>query len=166
MSSLATVVDSWPVQLGLVVVMVLVAAGLMDLAMRAFTGQLRRPLLRRPVLRPLRRRRRRRPGAGRSRPLARQANAEPVRRPLQTVALDLRRLGRELALVSAGTPAAHRQGLQAAYDDVLLEAAAALEVAHRLRECTPGEEREVERLRLLTALVDAGLVVNPPGAHG
>lgn len=152
--SFSAVVASWPVQLGSVVVMVLVAAALMDLTMRAFTGQLRRPRVRvhtRTV---------------RARTATRAAEPPPRRRPLQAVALDLRRLGREISLVSAGTPAAHRQGLQAAYDDVLVEAATALEVDHRLRECPPGEEREVERLRLITALVDAGLVVSSPGAHG
>lgn len=159
---LADVVRSWPVQLGLVVAMVLVGAALMDLALRAFTGQLRRPVLRPPVLR-LRAPRRR---PTRARAAVGTAVPEPRRRPLQAVALDLRRLGREIALVSAGTPAAHRAGLQAAYDDVLVEAAAALEVGHRLRGCAPGEERELERLRLVTALVDAGLVLSPPGARG
>ncbi len=150
MPSLSVVVASWPVQLGLVVVMVLVGVGSMDLAMRLFTGTLRPP----------------RPRARRFRPPVHTPAPEPRRRPLQAVALDLRRLGREIALVSAGTPAARRRGLQAAYDDVLVEAAAALEVEHRLRECLPGEELEVERLRLLTALVDAGLVVSSPGAPG
>lgn len=159
-SSFSAVLGSWPVQLGLVFAMVLAAAALMDLSMRAFTGQLhRRPGRRTPGRllgrRPGRRTSRARPGAGRRLPAA------PTRRPLQSVALDLRRLGRELALVSAGTPAAHRRGLQAAYDDVLIEAAATLEVPHRLPACDPGEERELERLRLLTALTDAGLVVSP-----
>lgn len=150
--SFTTVAGSWPVQLGLTVVMVLVACWLMDLSMRGFTGQWRRERRRRPV---------------RFRaPLPRTPPAEPRRRALQAVAADLRRLRRELALVSTGASAAHRAGLQAAYDDLLVEAAEALDVPHRLRQTVPGEAREMERLRLGTALTDAGLVLGDPGARG
>jgi hypothetical protein len=81
----------------------------------------------------------------------------PARRPLELVAADLRRLARELSLVPSGTPVARRRGLLAAYDDVLREAAAALEVPERLAEVPPAA-REVERMRLLGALRAAGLV--------
>ncbi|MFW3170641.1 hypothetical protein [Geodermatophilus sp. CPCC 206100] len=87
---------------------------------------------------------------------------EPVRpshRPLEVVAADLRRLSRQLARVPAGVPMARRLGLQAAYDDVLVEAAELLEVPHTLTGTPPGRARDAERLRLQAALVAAGLVV-------
>jgi hypothetical protein len=83
-----------------------------------------------------------------------------VRRPIQVVAADLRRLARQLALVPAGAPAVRRQALLAAYDDVLVEVAGQLEVPHRLAAVPRGPARDAERQRLLTALEDAGLAVH------
>ncbi|TWH75685.1 hypothetical protein JD78_04249 [Modestobacter roseus] len=82
----------------------------------------------------------------------------PARRPLEAVAADVRRLTRELAMVPGGMPMARRRGLLAAYDDVLVEAAALLQVDHRLTEVPP-EHRELERIRLIGSLEAAGLVV-------
>jgi hypothetical protein len=82
------------------------------------------------------------------------------RRPLQAVAADVRRLGRRLALVPAGAPMVRRRALQAAYDDVLAEAAGMLGVPHALTAEPPGRGRDVERLRLLAALEAAGLAVD------
>ncbi len=96
-------------------------------------------------------------GTVRLRPRRRGADS-PVHRPLQHVAADLRRLARELALVPAGAPVARRRGLQAAYDDVLVEAAALLEVRHTMTLTPAGVARDAERLRLQAALTDAGLV--------
>jgi hypothetical protein len=96
-------------------------------------------------------RRRRRPRAHRA--------PEPLRRPIQVVAADLRRLSRQLALVPAGAPLVRWQALWAAYDDVLVEAAAQLEVPHALPGTPQGMARDVERLRLLAALEGAGLAV-------
>ena len=90
----------------------------------------------------------------------RQAQAVvPAGRPLEQVAADLRRLSAQLARVPAGAPMARRRGLQAAYDDVLVEAARLLEVPHALDAVPPGRARDVERLRVQTALATAGLVV-------
>ena len=89
----------------------------------------------------------------------REEPAAPAGRPIELVAADLRRLGRQLAHVPAGAPMARRRGLQAAYDDVLAEAARLLEVPHTLDTVLPGRPRDVERLRLQTALADAGLAV-------
>lgn len=83
----------------------------------------------------------------------------PGRRPLQVVAADVRRLARSLALVPAGAPMARRRALTAAYDDVLIEAALQLEVAHQLRTTSEGPARDLERLRLVAALEAAGLAV-------
>ena len=95
-------------------------------------------------------------GTVRLRPRRRSPD-RPVHRPLQQVAADLRRLARELALVPAGAPVARRRGLQAAYDDVLVEAAALLEVRHTMTLTPAGTARDVERLRVQAALADAGL---------
>lgn len=81
------------------------------------------------------------------------------RRPLEAVAADVRRLGRQLALVPTGAPMVRRRALQAAYDDVLAEAADMLGVPHTLTTEPPGRARDVERLRLVAALEAAGLAV-------
>ena len=88
-----------------------------------------------------------------------EQSAVPAGRPLEQVAADLRRLGAQLARVPTGAPMARRRGLQAAYDDVLTEAARLLEVPHALDRVPPGWPRDVERLRLQAALADAGLAV-------
>ncbi len=91
----------------------------------------------------------------------RRARSRPPldRRPLQAVAVDVRRLRRQLAMVPAGAPMARRRALQAAYDDVLVEAAGMLGVPHALATEPPGRGRDAERARLVTALEDAGLAV-------
>jgi hypothetical protein len=86
-------------------------------------------------------------------------NPEPLRRPIQVVAADVRRLGRSLTLVPAGAPMARRRALAAAYDDVLIEAAELLEIPHELRTTPEGSAHDLERLRLLAALEEAGLAV-------
>ena len=85
---------------------------------------------------------------------------EPGRRPLQVVAADVRRLGRQIALVPAGAPMARRRALAAAYDDVLIEAALLLDVPTDLRTAPVGPVRDAARLQLVAELVDAGLAVD------
>jgi hypothetical protein len=85
--------------------------------------------------------------------------AGPTRRPIQTVAADLRRLSRQLALVPAGAPLVRWRALWSAYDAVLAEAAEALEVTHTLPGTPAGIARDIERLRIVAALEGAGLVV-------
>jgi hypothetical protein len=82
---------------------------------------------------------------------------EPVHRPLERVAADLRRLAAQLAFVPAGVPVARRRGLQAAYDDVLGEAAELLEVPHTMTLAPLGSARDAERMRVQAALAAAGL---------
>jgi hypothetical protein len=84
---------------------------------------------------------------------------DPMRRPLQLVAADLRRLGRQLALVPAGAPFVRWQALWMAYDEVLVEAAEQLEVPHELATTPMGIARDLERIRVLAALEGAGLAV-------
>jgi hypothetical protein len=87
-------------------------------------------------------------------------NPEPTRRPLQVVAADVRRLGRQLALVPAGAPMARRRALAAAYEDVLIEAAVLLDVPNDLRTAPVGPARDAARLRLIADLEEAGLAVH------
>jgi hypothetical protein len=122
---------------------------LLGLLFRAFTGELRTE----------RWTRRRRRAAVPDDAAAADASGNPRHRPLERVAADLRRLARELAVVPSGTPVARRRGLLAAYDDVLIEAAEILQVPHQLTTA-PADAREVERLRLLSSLEAAGLVVS------
>ena len=84
---------------------------------------------------------------------------EPWRRPIQVVAADVRRLGRQIALVPAGAPMARRRALAAAYDDVLGEAALLLDIPHELRTAPLGPVRDAARLQLLAELEEAGLAV-------
>jgi hypothetical protein len=74
-------------------------------------------------------------------------------------AADLRRLARQLDVVPAGSPQVRRRGIQAAYDDVLCEAAGQFTIPTTLYGLPPGFPRDVERLRVETALADAGLAV-------
>jgi hypothetical protein len=82
------------------------------------------------------------------------------RRPLQVVAADVRRLGRQIALVPAGSPVDRRRALAAAYEDALLEAALLLEVPNDLRTVPPGPARDAARLQLVADLEEAGLAVH------
>ena len=72
---------------------------------------------------------------------------EAWRRPIQVVAADVRRLGRQIALVPSGAPMARRRALAAAYDDVLVEAALLLDIPHELRTAPVGPVRDAARLR-------------------
>ncbi|WP_104525963.1 hypothetical protein [Blastococcus atacamensis] len=83
----------------------------------------------------------------------------PAGRPLEDIAADLRRLGSQVEFVPAGAPMVRRRAVQAAYDDVLTEAAAALDVPASLRAVPEGRARDVERLRVVAALRAAGLRV-------
>jgi hypothetical protein len=94
-------------------------------------------------------------------PALRRRRTDPVpppRRPIEVVAADLRRLACQLERVPAGAPMARRRGLQAAYDDVLVEAALQLAVPHALTGSPDGRSRDAERLRLQAAVSAAGLV--------
>ena len=81
------------------------------------------------------------------------------RRPLEAVAADLRRLDRQFALVAPGAPLVRWRALWSAYDRVLAEAAALLEVPHTLESAPVGIARDIERLRVVSALEARGLVV-------
>ena len=77
--------------------------------------------------------------------------------PLERIGCDARRLRRELLTLAPGIPVARRIGLQLAYDDVLVDACAALEVANTLTALPLGAERDAERLYVEHQLHAAGL---------
>ncbi|MBO1756373.1 hypothetical protein [Allobranchiibius sp. CTAmp26] len=80
----------------------------------------------------------------------------PTHRPIERLADDLHRLGSELQLVRAGGGPARKRRLNAielAYEDILLECCAALELPHPAR---PPLSRE-ERLHVEASLLKAGL---------
>ena len=86
----------------------------------------------------------------------------PTRRPpegppIERIGCDARRLRRELLALAPGIPIARRIGLQLAYDDVLVDACAALEVANTLTALPLGAERDAERLYVEHKLDAAGL---------
>jgi hypothetical protein len=83
----------------------------------------------------------------------------PTRRPIQVVAADLRRLLHQMALVPTGATLVRWKALWSAYDGVLVEAAEMLGLQHELDARPPGLARDIERIRLLAALEDAGLTV-------
>jgi hypothetical protein len=83
---------------------------------------------------------------------------EPQRRPLQVVAADVRRLGRQIPLVPPGAPVP--RALVVAYEEVLIEAAVLLDVPNDLRTAPAGPVRDAARLRLLAELEEAGLAVH------
>ena len=128
-------------QLAGITAMLVGAFALMGVSFRLFSGQFQQDL------------RARRRARGRDLP------PEPVHRPVEAVAADLRRLARQLDVVPAGSPQVRRRGFQAAYDDVLCEAAGQFAIPTTLRGMPPGFPRDVERLRVETALADAGLAV-------
>jgi hypothetical protein len=84
----------------------------------------------------------------------------PPRRPIQVVAADLRRLARQLALVPSGSTLVRWKAMWAAYDGVLVEAAEMLEVHQEIGAHPPGLALDIERVRVLAALEDAGLTVH------
>lgn len=78
--------------------------------------------------------------------------------PLERLAADLRRL-REIVRGDAHRSAAQQLGNRLAYDQVLMQACAMLEIGHELSEQTSGMERDIERLRVEAELERAGMTV-------
>jgi hypothetical protein len=85
------------------------------------------------------------------------APAQPVGRPIEQIARDAHRLGAGFRYVPAGMSFARFEGRRRAYDLVLTEACAALDVEHLLAVIPPGPELDRERQRVESLLVRAGL---------
>lgn len=83
----------------------------------------------------------------------------PLRRPVEDVGADLRRL--QASFRRDGLRFAKYEGCRQAYDKVLGEAADMVELAHLLEVLPPGTERDRERERVEMLLEDAGLLPRP-----
>jgi hypothetical protein len=89
----------------------------------------------------------------------RRRRAVPTGLPIEQLAADLRRVHRLLVQTPDGTPMVRRIATRDAYDELLRQACAAVEVRHELDELPEGIERNMERLRVEEALRSAGLTI-------
>ena len=89
-----------------------------------------------------------------------RAGLQPVGRPLEDVARDARRLAIRFHHPSPGVSFAKLEGARYAYEHVLAEACAALEVEHLLGVLPPGDDLDVERERVEGLLWLAGLRID------
>ncbi len=85
----------------------------------------------------------------------------PARIPLEKITADLCRLSTALRDVPPEASRARKHGLLLAYDDVLGNAALALDVPQALAELPLGLDRDLERIRVESELRDAGLRFGP-----
>lgn len=85
----------------------------------------------------------------------------PLGPPLERLAADLRRIRHDLDTAPEDQPVARRVGVLQAYDDVLTEACAALDLPDTLHGLPLGPERDAERLRVEYLLEQRGLVIRP-----
>jgi hypothetical protein len=79
--------------------------------------------------------------------------------PIEQLAADLRRVHRLLVQCPDGTPMVRRVATREAYDELLRQACAELDVHHELDSIPEGMERDIERLRVEEALRSAGLTI-------
>jgi hypothetical protein len=89
----------------------------------------------------------------------RRRQVVPKGLPIEQLAADLRRVHRLLVQTPDGTPMVRRIATRDAYDELLRQACAAVEVEHELDTMPEGMERDMERLRVEEALRDAGLTI-------
>ena len=82
---------------------------------------------------------------------------QPVGRPIELIASDVRRLSSSFRRVPPDASFARFEGRRRAYDDVLVEACRAVGVEHRLQVLSPGPELDRERYRVELVLQHAGL---------
>lgn len=86
------------------------------------------------------------------------ADVVPLRRPIEQVGADLRRL--HASFHRGGMRFAKYEGCRQAYDQVLAEAAEMAGVTHLLGLLAPGPERDLERARVEAVLRHHGML--PP----
>jgi len=93
--------------------------------------------------------------------IRRRPALQPDGRPLEVIAQDARRLAARFHQPTPGTSFAKVEGARRAYEHVLTEACLALEVQHLLGVLPPGDELDVERVRVEGLLWLAGLRIDP-----
>jgi len=82
---------------------------------------------------------------------------EPLSRPIEEIAADLRRLGRRFHGLDPHASFIKTEAVRGAYDKVLAECCATLEITHLLAVLPPGPERNAERERVEVQLTDSGV---------
>lgn len=87
----------------------------------------------------------------------------PRGRPIEQIAHDVRRLGRQLRNPDDGRSGARINALLHSYDAALTECCAALGYAQLLGVIPPGPEQDAERHRVERLLSRAGLVLEETG---
>ena len=83
----------------------------------------------------------------------------PTGRPIEMIAADVRRLGVRYHGLSPRASFAKSDGVRRAYDGVLSECCAALDLTHLLGVLPPGPELDAERARVEGLLEDSGLTL-------
>lgn len=78
--------------------------------------------------------------------------------PLERLVADLRRL-RTAVGADSNRSAAHQMGNRMAYDQLLMQTCAMLEISHELAEDSTGFDRDIERIRIEAELERAGVMV-------
>ncbi len=87
----------------------------------------------------------------------RAPSPQPLGRPIELIARDAQRLGQRFRYVPPDVSFARFEGRRRAYDEVLAEACRSLGVEHLLEVLPPGQELDIERLRVEAVLDRAGL---------
>jgi hypothetical protein len=85
---------------------------------------------------------------------------EPANRPIEAIAVDVRRRGERYHSLAPHTSYVRVSALRAAYDHVLGECCDSLGLAHLLAVLPPGPELEKERRRVELVLHSFGLPVH------
>lgn len=83
----------------------------------------------------------------------------PAGRPIERIAVDARRLGRQLRHADDGRSQARIVAIRRSYDDVLAEGCRALGFAHLLGVLVDGDDLDVERRRVEVVLLGAGMIL-------
>ena len=83
-------------------------------------------------------------------------------RPIEQLAADLRRL-RAAVATDQQRSATHQLANRVAYDQLLMQACAMLDIPHHLGKDTAGIERDIERIRIEVELARAGIVLSAFG---
>ena len=96
--------------------------------------------------------------------VGRRPPAPPMHRPLEQIAADARRIS--VSFHHDGMRFAQYEGRRQAFDRILAEAAAVVELDHLLGVLPPGVELDRERARIEAALVEFGVLVHPPERAG
>jgi hypothetical protein len=87
----------------------------------------------------------------------RRSQLQPVSRPIEAIAVDLRRLGARFHNLNPHASFAKVEAVRSAYDRALTECCAALGLTHLLGVLSPGPELDAERERVEDQLVGCGV---------